>query len=146
MREFHIPRNLYSVSTRPVRLHVVGANTDASARGELPLPGKINYLLGNDPAAWRTGLPTYARVHVQQVYPGIDMVYYGNQQQLEYDFTVSAGADPSVIVLRFQGADQLSLRKQGELIMTLGTDEIHQPRPTLYQVVRGERKAIEGGY
>jgi len=146
MQEFHVPGSLYSVSTRSLKMQLIGANPDAYSRGESPLPGKINYLLGNDPAAWRTGLPTFSRVHVQWVYPGIDMVYYGNQQQLEYDFNVAVGADPSFILLRFLGADKLSLSKQGELIMTLGTDEIRQPRPTLYQIVRGERKTVDGGY
>ncbi len=92
------------ISAAAVRLHVVGANTAAQAIGQNQLPGIANYLIGSDPAGWRTGLPTYAQVSYQDVYPGVDLVYYGNQAQLEYDWRVAPGADPHAIAFQGQGA------------------------------------------
>ena len=83
-----------------LRMRLVGANTSATVRGAEELPGKSNYFIGNDPKKWRTNVPTYAQVKYQGVYPGVDLVYYGNQGgQLEYDFVVAPGADPSALVL-----------------------------------------------
>lgn len=81
------------------------------------LPGKVNYLTGNDPARWRTDVPAYAKVQYQGVYPGVDMVYYGNQGKLEYDFVLAPGADPAQILLRFSGAEKLELDSNGGLVL-----------------------------
>jgi len=87
-------------SSTVLRMRLVGANANAAVTGAGELPGKTNYFLGNDPKKWRTNVPTYAQVKYQGVYPGVDLVYYGNQGgQLEYDFVVAPGADPSAIVL-----------------------------------------------
>src|ERR1035437_6033922 len=80
-----------------VRMKLIGANTSPQVTGIDELPGKTNYFIGNDPKKWRTNVPTYAKVKYKRVYPGIDLVYYGNQQQLEYDFIVSPGANPNAI-------------------------------------------------
>jgi hypothetical protein len=81
-------------------MRLVGADANPAVMGADVLPGKVNYFIGNDPKKWRTNVPTYAKVKYQGVYPGIDLVYYGNQGgQLEYDFVVAPGADPSVIAL-----------------------------------------------
>jgi hypothetical protein len=135
-----------SVETRSVRLRFLHSNPQARTSGESELAGKINYLVGNDPARWRTAVPTYSRVRVERMYPGIDLVYYGNQQQLEYDFEIAPRADPNAIALRFEGADKVSVNEQGELVLNLGEDQIHQPRPVIYQLVDGVRKTIAGGY
>ena len=83
-----------------LRMKLVGANANAAVTGGDELPGKVNYFIGNDPKKWRTNVPTYAQVRCRNVYPGIDLVYYGNQGgQLEYDFVVAPGADPSSILL-----------------------------------------------
>ena len=76
-----------------VRMKLVGARPNPKVLGQDELPGKVNYFLGNDPSKWRANVPTYARVHYEGVYPGIDVVYYGNQRQLEYDFVVQPGAE-----------------------------------------------------
>ena len=81
------------------RMKLLGANIRAEVKGAEELPGKVNYFIGNDPAKWHTGIPTYAKVRYRGIYPGIDLVYYGNQRQLEYDFVVAPGADPGVIAL-----------------------------------------------
>lgn len=131
---------------RAARMEFVGANHDAGMRGAGELPGKINYLLGNDPQLWRTGLPTYARVRVEQLYPGIDLVYYGNPRQLEYDFDIAPRTDPAVISLRFDGVDELSINAEGDLVLKLGEDQIRHQRPALYQLVGGKRCEVTGGY
>ncbi|HEY7126598.1 MAG TPA: hypothetical protein VH540_21860 [Ktedonobacterales bacterium] len=91
-----------SVPTTPaavVGMQFIGASPQPAVTGEQPLPGLVNYLLGNDPANWRTNIPTYAQVRYHNIYPGIDLVYYGNQGQLEYDFVVSPGSDASCSAL-----------------------------------------------
>ena len=137
---------LAPVDYRTFQVEFVGANAAARIAGENELPGQVNYFLGNDPARWRTAVPTFARVRVADLYPGISLIHYGNQQRLEYDFVVSPGSDPSVITLRFSGVDEVKLGPQGDLILRLGQDEIRQPKPVIYQDVQGVRKAIAGGY
>src|SRR5882672_7747324 len=89
-----------------LRMSLVGAARKPLVSGLEEQPGKANYFIGKDPAKWRTNVPTYAKVHYHDVYPGIDLVYYGNQRQLEYDFVVAPGADPRKVVLAFKGADK----------------------------------------
>ena len=81
--------------TDVVRMRLTGANSELNPVGTEPLQGTANYIVGNDPAKWHTSVPTYARVRYASVYPGVDLVYYGNQRQLEYDFVVAPGADPN---------------------------------------------------
>src|SRR5208337_3150734 len=129
-----------------VRMQFIGANPKAQIRGEAELPGKVNYLVGNDPAQWHTGVPTFAKVRVERMYPGIGLVYYGNQQQLEYDFEVAPGAEPAAIKIHFTGADKIAVNAQGELVLALGDGEIRQPKPVIYQMANGARQEISGGY
>ncbi len=117
----------------------------ASAQTEAPLPGVVNYLVGNA-SSWRTGIPTYARVRYRNIYPGIDVVYYGRDGILEYDFVLAPGADPRQIGVRFDGARRLSLDAAGDLLLTTATGEIRQHRPELYQETNGVRRAIPGRY
>ena len=131
---------------RTLRLDFLGANPQARLAGLDALPGKVNYLIGNDPARWRTGVGTYRQVRVAAVYPGIDLVYYGNQDRLEYDLVVAPGAEPGSIAVHFEGADRVTLNADGELVLGLGADEVRQPRPALYQNVGGQRRAVAGGY
>src|SRR5205823_6500094 len=111
-----------------------------------PLPGKVNYLLGNDPMRWRTNVPTYGKVAYQDVYAGIDLVYYGDQRQLEYDFVVGAGADPRVIQLSFQGAQDLTLDAQGNLVLHVAGGDVVEQAPVVYQVVAKGRQPVSGRY
>ena len=98
------------VETQVVRIKLVGGNPHAKFEGLEQLLGKSNYFIGNDPKKWRTNIPTYARVRYRDVYPGIDVVYYGTGQgQLEYDFIVAPGTDPKAITLRLEGAKKLLL-------------------------------------
>jgi hypothetical protein len=129
-----------------VRMQFVGANAQAPVSGDAELPGKINHLTGNDPAQWRVGLAMFAKVRVGGLYPGVNLVYYGNQQQLEYDFDIAPGANPRVIAMHFDGVDKISINPQGELILSLAGGKIRQPKPVIYQTVDGVRKEIAGGY
>ncbi len=129
-----------------LRMKLLNADRAAHAEALEPLAGKINYLLGADPRAWRVNLPTYARVRYASVYPGIDLVYYGNQRQLEYDFVVAPGADPRAIGLGFEGAERVEVDAQGDLVLRTAGGEVRQHKPVIYQEVNGERKEIAGGY
>src|SRR3989475_4382590 len=133
--------------TRTVlRMTFAGANPMPRLAGLRELPGKANYFIGNDPTKWRTNVSTYAKVRYDDLYPGVDLVYYGNQRQLEYDFVVRPGADPSRIVLGFQGADRLEVDAQGALGLHTASGTIRQRQPVIYQEVDGVRRKISGGY
>ena len=129
-----------------LRMSVVGARSTTAVAGVDELPGKANYFIGNDPSKWRTNVPTYAKVRYSDVYPGIDLVYYGQQQQLEYDFIVAPGADPGRIALGFDGANDLEIDAQGDLVLHTAAGGVRQRKPVVYQEIDGVRRAIEGGY
>ncbi len=132
-----------------LRMKLLGANPAPQVRGLRELVGKSNYFMGNDPAKWRTNIANYAAVQYRQVYPGIDLVYYGNPAQagqLEYDFVVAPGADPRAIRLAFQGARRLRRNAGGDLRLETGGGEIVYRRPRIYQQVNGRRAEIAGGY
>ena len=114
--------------------------------GEEELPGKINYLIGKDPSKWRTGVATYAKVRYEQVYPGIDLVYYGNQRQLEYDFVVGPGADPARIRLRLAGARKMYVDGKGQLVVQTAGGAVRWNKPEIYQEVDGQRRSVKGKY
>jgi beta-propeller repeat-containing protein len=129
-----------------LRMAIVDADPKPLVSGLEELPGKANYFIGNDPSKWRTNVPTYAKVHYRSVYPGIDLVYYGNQRQLEYDFVVAPGADPKRIVLGFEGADKLEIGPQGDLALHAGGGVLRQRKPFVYQEIDGQRQEIDGTY
>ncbi len=127
-------------------IHLVGANRKARVIGKAPLSGTVNYLRGADPSQWRTRLKTFSRVRVVSAYPGVDVEYYGNPRDLEYDFVVSPGADPGRIRLGFSGGAPPRLDAQGDLLVTTRTGEIRQTRPEAYQTIRGRRVVVQASY
>jgi hypothetical protein len=129
-----------------LRLSFPGANPAPRVTGRDELAGKAHYLIGRDPAQWRTGIPTYGRVHYAGLYPGIDLVYYGNGDRLEYDFVVAPGADPGRIRLAFAGADRVAIDAAGDLVLATAAGEVRQHRPFLYQEFDGVRREVAGGY
>lgn len=131
-----------------IRLKLVGANSNAAVIGLEELSGKRNYFIGNDPARWTTDVPLYSKVHYQQVYDGIDLLYYGNQRQLEYDFQVAPGGDPRAIKLEIAGAERINVdKKDGSLVLGVDQSEVRFKKPVVYQVSNeGNRREIEGGY
>lgn len=122
-----------------LRIKVIGGSTTASVIGKEELPGKLNSFIGNDPAGWRTNTPTYGKVVYGEVYPDIDLAFYGHQGRLEYDFVLKPGSDPATIGVRFDGADGVALDKDGNLVLSLGAQRIRQLRPIGYQDVAGKR-------
>ncbi|HTL16803.1 MAG TPA: SBBP repeat-containing protein, partial [Patescibacteria group bacterium] len=140
------PHLLSNGSSRLMRMSFIGANSRASLSGTAEMEGKINYLIGNDPSRWRSQVSTFAGVHVGDLYPGIDLTYYAQEGQIEYDFTLAANADPGRIQLHFSGADKLSINPEGELVIALGDGELRQHRPVIYQFIKGVRRSVSGGY
>jgi Beta-propeller repeat len=136
------------VKSTAIRMSLVGANQNAAITGVDPLQYKVNYLMGNDPKHWILHVPHYARVKYQGVYPGIDLVYYGNQRQLEYDFVVAPGTDPSQIRLSFDEAKSLRLDyASGDLVITMANGaELHHRRPVIYQMADSTKINIDGSY
>jgi hypothetical protein len=117
-----------------IRMKLEGANTSATVSGAEPLPGKSNYFIGNDPKKWHHNVPQFARVQYKSVYPGVDLVYYGDQGQLEYDFRVAPAADPSQIALSFTGATtRIDSGKTGDLILSTATGDVRFHAPRVYQ-------------
>src|SRR5262245_16595924 len=129
------------------RMQVVGARSEAKATGVQELPGRTSYFLGKDPGKWRTDVSTYARVEYRDVYPGIDLVYYGTQRRLlEYDFVVAPGADPTTISLRFHGADSVAIDTDGGLALQGSAGRIRLHKPVAYQDMDGARKDVSVAY
>lgn len=129
-----------------LRMKLAGANRNPRVSGVDQMPGRSNYFLGDDPKQWKTDVANYAKVKYEGVYPGVDLVYYGNQRQLEYDFVVAPGADPGRIKLNFTGARKLRLDEGGDLIVETDVGELRQHRPVVYQEVDGRRREVAGSY
>jgi uncharacterized protein (TIGR03437 family) len=130
----------------PLRTRLSGANPSLRIAGEGPQDSRSNYFIGNDPAKWRTSVPNFARVRYAGVYPGIDLVYYGKDGNLEYDWIVSPGADPRKIRMIFGGTDQLRIDKQGDLVIRAGGNEYRHKKPAIYQEVAGKRVPVAGSW
>jgi hypothetical protein len=129
-----------------LRMRLLGASSETEVTGLERLPGTSNYFIGNDPARWHTDVPTYSKVRYSQIYPGIDLVYYGHQRQLEYDFVVAPGADPARIRLAIRGAGKLSIDADGNAVLRQKDSNVRLLKPHLYQEVRGQKVEIAGGY
>src|SRR5205823_4930724 len=116
-----------------LRMQMVGADPKAGALRQQPLVGKINYFLGKDPENWYVGIPTFGRVGFHSVYPGVDVIYYGNQRHLEYDFVVAPHADPKRILLHFVGAQEVRVNAEGDLVVRTQGQELRWRKPAVYQ-------------
>lgn len=128
-----------------LRMKLAGSNPHALVSGISPLPGKSNYLIGNNPALWHRNVPQFSRVRYENVYPGIDLVFYGNQGQMEYDFQVAPGSDPAQAELQFEGSKRIEL-KDGSVILHAGSGSVHLRAPHIYQRVDGREQPVEGRF
>lgn len=128
-----------------LRLRLLDANATPAAPEER-LPGKVNYFTGNDAAKWRTNLPLFGKVRYRQVYPGIDLTYYGNQRQLGYDFVVAPGADPRRIRFGIRGARTVRINRWGELVLHTAGEDVVQHAPVTYQEIGGRRQGVVSRY
>jgi uncharacterized repeat protein (TIGR01451 family) len=129
-----------------VRMKLAGAGQPRRVIGLEKLPGMSNYFIGNDPAKWRTDVPHYARIQYEGVYPGIDLVWYGNQRQLEYDFVVAPGADPKQIQVAYEGVESLEVEAGGDLVLRTALGEVRQQQPRVYQEIGGTRVEVGARY
>jgi hypothetical protein len=130
----------------PIKMTLLNSNPAARAIGMEELPSKINYLIGNNPANWHTEVPTFSKVKYEGIYPGIDLIYYGNEGQLEQDFIVAPGGDVSSINFNFNGTRGLRINPAGELILKIRGGELRQSMPIVYQEVDGGRREISSRY
>ena len=129
-----------------LRMKFVGGNSQPVVTGLDELPGKVNYLIGNDPTKWNTEIPTYSKVKYTEVYPDIDAVFYGNQRNMEFDFIVAPGADPKVIELAFENADKIEVDEKGNLVLDIADGKIRLDEPYIYQEIDGNKQPVTGGY
>jgi hypothetical protein len=169
-------RDLSGKTAPVVRMRLVGGTADPKIAGLVERPGKVNDFRGKDPSRWRRGVATYGQVRYEAVYPGIDVVFYGRQGELEYDFVVAAGADPGLIRLAFEGASPLRSNaqpitamvaaeqpitptvaaeqpiiptvaaEQGDLLLDVGEEKLRLSRPVIYQETGGSRRAVAGDF
>jgi hypothetical protein len=146
-----IPARSAPSSAQPSRdvalgISLLGSDPAARARGVGRLPGESHYFLGASPERIHTGVPHFAQVRYDAVYPGVDLVYYGRGAQLEYDFILAPGRDPAAIQLAFAGATALRVDEQGDLRVSVGSTELLQRRPIAYQELAGERRELPARY
>ena len=129
-----------------VRVRLLGIGANPIVEGVDEMPTRSNYFIGRDPAGWRTDVPHYARVRLRDVYPGVDEVFHAAGGQFEYDFVVSPGAEPSRIRLAFDGVDAMRVNDEGSLVLGIGTGDIEQRAPNVYQDIDGSRHAVAARY
>ena len=129
-----------------IQINMVGANPNPKVAGEDLQAGKVNYFIGKDPKKWQTNVAIYKQVRYKDVYPGIDLVYYGNQSRVEHDFVIAPGADPGQVQLDVKGVDRLSIAANGDLSLHKGTDEVRLQAPVIYQEFHGLRVPVTGQY
>lgn len=129
-----------------LRLHFTGGNAAPALAVEEPLRGRSNYLIGNDPQKWLINVPHFARVRYREVYPGIDVLYYANQRQLEYDFIVQPGADPRRIRFSVEGADKVEVSKFGNLVLHTRNGRVLLQKPVAYQEGPAGQQSVECSY
>lgn len=143
---FDLPATDRTAGSKVIFMNLVGANRNPEVIGEDLQPGKVNYFIGNNPEKWRTNIPIYRRVHYKNIYPGIDLIYYGNQSRVEHDFVIAPGADPRQIQLDIEGADQVSVAENGDLVLRKGNDEVRFQSPVVYQEFHGMRIPVSGQF
>jgi len=132
--------------TERLKMKIVGANTDTKITSEGELEGKSNYIVGNNPKGWKTDIANFSRIRYTEIYDGVDLIYYGNQRDLEYDFVVAPNVSPDKIALEFDGADEMQIAENGDLVFKFEGGELRQHKPIVYQEINGERREIAAAY
>jgi len=141
----HETDRLAETHTSVLRMGLVNANEQASVVGEDARATRVSYLRGGTEQS-QSGVPTFGKARCENVYPGVDLVYYGNQRQLEYDFVVAAGADPDQIRFRMDGAKDVTLDPDGHLAIRLDDGDVQLQKPLVYQDVDGQRRVVDSSY
>ncbi len=135
-----------AMKTTVIRMQLEGANPVPAIAAIEPLPGRSNYFIGNNRDKWVTDVPSYGRVKYSGIYPGVNLEFYGNQRHLEYDFTVAPGANPKVISLKIDGAQNLAIDSHGDLILHTADGDSKFQKPVVYQMAGAERREVAGNY
>src|SRR5580658_154706 len=129
-----------------LRMELLGANSAPEFQGLQELPGKVNYLIGKNEAAWHTNVALFSEVQVAKVYPGVDLLFHGDQRQLEYDFVVAPGADPGRIGFKICGAKKIEIAANGNLILHTADSEFEMRKPMIYQGGGASRSEVPGRF
>jgi uncharacterized repeat protein (TIGR01451 family) len=133
-------------SSPVVEMQFEGANQAAKVAGSALLPGHSNYFIGNDPSRWRRNVPQFSRVQYRELYPGIDLDFYGKQGRLEYDFEVAPSADPNQIDMNFKGTKNRQVAANGDLVLSLDGGELRFEAPHVYQTTAGGTQTVDGSF
>jgi hypothetical protein len=131
--------------SQSIDISLVNSSRQPAIDGLDPMKAPTNYMIGAR-AKWHTDVPNYSRVEYRQAYPGVDVIYYGSHNQLEYDFVLAPGADPAAIRMRFSGAGRLRVTSDGDLVLESPSGRMTQKRPLIYQESAGGRREIGGRY
>jgi hypothetical protein len=132
--------------TAVVRMQMLGGNSQAGLSAADPESGKVNYFIGNDPTKWHSNIPLYGRVSYKNLYPGVDLAFHGAEQQLEFDYLVSPGANPGAIALGFRGARKMSTTAAGDLVLDTAAGPLEMHRPVAYQEKGGARENVKARF
>lgn len=143
---FSLRKTEKKANSTVLRMKLNGANKNAAVAGQEESQGKVNYMIGNDKKQWHTGIPTFRQVRYADTWPGVDMVWYGTQNKLEYDFIIKPGSDASQVRLSFGGADKIRLNETGDLVIQVGGEEMIQSAPSVYQDNDQGRVIVPGKY
>ena len=133
-------------STAVLRMKMLGSNVQAKVAASKPLPGKINYFIGNESKKWHTAVAQYEHVSYENVYPGVNMAFHGLQRQLEFDFIVTPRADPALINLGFTGARRVSIDASGNLLLSTSAGSVAMHKPVAYQEQNGTRQPVDARF
>jgi hypothetical protein len=134
------------MSGAPLHISLIGARPNLKGAGIDRLPGFNNYFIGTDSSKWRVHVPQFRNVRFTDVYPGIDIVYYGTSERIEYDFILKPGADPARIALTSRDAQNVSVTAGGDVVFASGATKVIQRKPVIYQEIEGRRRNVEGSF
>jgi pimeloyl-ACP methyl ester carboxylesterase len=139
-------RTLKPCKILSLTMTMIGANTNAETRGIDEAVTKSGYFIGNDQSKWRAGINNYRAVRYEKIYQGIDVVFRGAEQNLEYDFHVAPEADPTLIQLEFEGVKKTQIDRRGNLVFKFKDVEFRHQKPFAYQIVGGVKQEINASY
>jgi Beta-propeller repeat len=140
------PKTTAKDQTAAIHMHLVGGNAQAQIAAGNQLPGHSNYFIGNDRSQWHADVAQYARVSYRDVYPGVNMAFYGVQKQLEFDFIVAPGASPAPIRLGVSGANKIATDHSGNLVLASSAGDVLLHKPVAYQQKDGARQPVEARF
>jgi hypothetical protein len=132
--------------SQPLTLRFVGHSRKVRLEPLEQQRGHVNYLVGRDPARWRTQIPTFSKIRYKSLYPGVDLVFYGNGRDLEHDFDLAPGVDPKSVVLQLDGARNISITASGDLLAEIGNSELRLKKPVAYQLTPFGKKSVDTSY